>query len=727
MRQDRSFRVPRVHEDVDEIRRNTLRSVALLVTATGGITAWLALPVEGLNAIEFLIYVSIFCLGISLYVLQSARNHVIYIVLLAGPFTIFCISILYLEGVFIPFLGVFVVILNAAVNPIAGFVAALMSSVAVGLLLARQDLLVPVLLLLWLTAIAEWVSSRGLYTALKWAWNAQERSDHLIRQLRDNQGELNRTIAALTEATRRLQRIGHELAVARIQADRLRELKSRFAANISHELRTPLNLILGFSETMHVTPDVYGDLDWPNSLRQDVRRLYQSSRQLSELIDDVLDLSRIDGGDMPIHKNPADLVAVIHDALGLIRDLLRGRDLELRAELPDLPVVDMDQTRIRQVLVNLLNNAARFTEHGTVTVSAQVKKTEIVVSVADTGTGIPAAELGRIFDEYHQVDMSLRTAKDGVGLGLAISRRFVELHGGRMWVESKVGKGSTFYFSLPLSAEAAYRQLTSTGPSTLQRTGDECIVLVDEDMDTCDLFGRYLAEYRVIQAMGMPQACAAIEEAQPIALVINTIPDPQVQQDAVEQALRIAPPKMPVILCSIPSRSWTAHHAGAELCLVKPIQRHQLVSLLRRYPSAREVLIVDDDAAFVQLMVRYLQTIKREFRVRWAYDGEKALALLHELRPDLLLLDLVMPRMDGFELLEYMRSDAEMQDIPVVVVTATDYAYGVLSDRPSGVQLLRATGLRPMETVHYLTAILDISRSMAEGSTLTAPGVVADG
>jgi CheY-like chemotaxis protein len=184
---------------------------------------------------------------------------------------------------------------------------------------------------------------------------------------------------------------------------------------------------------------------------------------------------------------------------------------------------------------------------------------------------------------------------------------------------------------------------------------------------------------------------------------------------------------MPVILCSIPSRSWTAHHAGAELCLAKPIQRHQLVSLLDSYPAAREVLIVDDDAAFVQLMVRYLQTIKREFRVRWAYDGEKALALLHESRPDLLLLDLVMPRMDGFKLLEHIRSDAEMQDIPVVIVTATDYAYGALSDRPSGVQLLRATGLRPLETVHYLTAILDISRFMAEGSTLITPGVVADG
>ncbi len=706
------------HLDVEELRRNIITLEAVLFMAAGGVAAWLILPAEKLDPYLLLIYLSVFGVGVAAYPLRATSRRLASAVLLIGPVAIYALSLARMPISAVPFFAVLIVILNAAVDPALGFASAVLSTIPLLIFVRPQGVLFPALALLWLTAVAEWVSSRGLYTALDWAWNSQSRANELVRQLRENQGALNRTVAALTEATRRLQRMGLDLATARVQADRLWELKSRFAANISHELRTPLNLILGFSETMHLTPDVYGDMNWPAPLRQDIRRIYQSSRQLSELIDDVLDLSRIDGGELPIHRQPCDLSTVVHDALNLIRDLLRGRNLTLVAQLPaELPRLYVDQTRIRQILVNLLNNAARFTRQGTITVSAEVTDGEVVVSVADTGIGISPEELPRIFDEYHQVDVSLRTAKDGVGLGLAISRRFVELHGGRIWAQSTLGEGSTFRFSLPVGDGAAYSHLVRTKPLAPRQSQEPTLLLVDQDPDVHALLSRYLTKYRIVPVDDVAGATALIQELQPHAVLINTVPDTEVQQALADQALRAVPPKLPVILCSIPSRSWTAHLIGADRCLLKPVQRDELLSALAEYPDADDVLIADDDAGFVQLMVRYLQTAGKAYRVRYAYDGERALAMLRESPPDLLLLDLIMPHLDGFELLNVLHADPDLASISVIIVTATDHAYSDLGDGKGEVRLLRLSGLGAMQTIEYLGALLDVSQpqSVSQG------------
>ncbi|MDI7277709.1 MAG: histidine kinase dimerization/phospho-acceptor domain-containing protein, partial [Anaerolineae bacterium] len=211
--------------------------------------------------------------------------------------------------------------------------------------------------LLWIATGLEWLSSRGLYTALGWAWDSHQRANRLVQELRARQEELNTTVTALTEATRRLQRTSYELAVARVRADEARELKERFAASISHELRTPLSLILGFSEMMYFRPTVYGEVQWPPALRRDVYQLYQSSKQLLDLLADVLDLSRIDASQMPVRRESADLGAVIAEAVDVVSDLLRGHDVVLNADVPSaLPPLPFDRTRIRQVLINLLSN-----------------------------------------------------------------------------------------------------------------------------------------------------------------------------------------------------------------------------------------------------------------------------------------------------------------------------------------------------------------------------------
>ena len=708
--------------DLDEVRGRSLAFAALFLVVAGGVASWLLLPAEDLDPYHLLIAASLFALGIAVLLLREKRLGLAQAVLLVGPVLTFALALSHVRAQFIPFFGALIVILNAAANPYASLGAALVASIPLALFTQPQELLVPALLLLWLTALSEWVSSRGLYMALDWVWSAQQRADHLVQQLRQNQGELNRTIAALTEATRRLQRIGHELAAARLNSDRLRELKSRFAANISHELRTPLNLILGFSETMHLTPDVYGPLEWPTALRQDVRRIFQSSKQLAELVDDVLDLSRIDGGEMPIHRETADLGLVIQDALELIRDLLRGRDLTLRADLPSaLPTLSIDRARVRQVLVNLLNNAARFTERGSITVSASLAENQVVVSVADTGIGMAPEELELVFDEYHQVDMSLRTAKDGAGLGLAISKRFVELHGGRIWVESELSRGSTFYFTLPLDPAASYSRLIRTDDLRIQRQSEACVVLVENDPAVHSLLERYLSDYRIVHARSLEDAEAAAREMQPLAVVVNTYPEAEMQQEIAKRSLAAMPPGVPVVICSLPTRSWIARLAGADRCLVKPIQRDELIELLGDYPQATRIMIVDDDAGFVQLMARYLQTANDRMDVSWAYGGERALMLMRESPPDLLLLDLVMPKVDGLDLLKAMRAEANLASIPVVIVTATDYAHESLDDEPRSVQIHRSVGLGTMETMRYLGTILGVSQPGLPGSNAIAP------
>src|SRR5581483_2122963 len=224
-----------------------------------------------------------------------------------------------------------------------------------------------------------------------------------------------------------------------------RRIKAEFAANISHELRTPLNLIIGFSEILMSVPHGAGGRELSPSSRADVDVIYRNAKHLSNLIDDVLDLSQIDVGRMGLTKERADLRGIAAEAVTAIARLYEVRDLTLANEVPsDLPPVYVDRTRIRQVLINLLNNAARLTPSGGTTIRARVEENSVVVVVADTGVGIAPEDIPKVFEEFRQLDGTTRRAHDGSGLGLAICRRFVEMHGVAIWAESRPGTGTSF-------------------------------------------------------------------------------------------------------------------------------------------------------------------------------------------------------------------------------------------------------------------------------------------
>jgi|GEM_PF-1856934 len=330
---------------------------------------------------------------------------------------------------------------TSAISVAVGAVAFMPASYSMGWLSA----------LILLTVVMLQTSVASLYTALAWYRAMQERADALLNESREHQAKLTQTLKSLDLAYQNQNRMQQQLISARQQADEARRLKQRFAANISHELRTPLNLIVGFSEVMVMTPEIYNGNRLPPKLAHDLYQIYTSSRHLLEMVDDVLDLSQAELSAFSLDFERTSVADFIEDSAEVFRNIFRDGRLRFSITLaPGLPEVEMDRTRTRQVILNLLSNAHRFTDSGEVGLSVWQADQEVLFAVKDTGRGIPPDKHAQIFEEFYQVDSSLSRKNGGAGLGLAISKRFVETHQGRIWVESAPDDGATFTFSLPL-------------------------------------------------------------------------------------------------------------------------------------------------------------------------------------------------------------------------------------------------------------------------------------
>jgi CheY-like chemotaxis protein len=353
--------------------------------------------------------------------------------------------------------------------------------------------------------------------------------------------------------------------------------------------------------------------------------------------------------------------------------------------------------------LNLLNNAARFTEAGKVRVEAKQVEGEVLVSVSDTGPGIPADQTSLIFDEFYQVDRSLHRKHGGAGLGLAISKRFVEAHDGRIWVESEEGVGSTFTFALPIPGEyVPLARLKLDRPLELQREEARVpILVVDPDSAVADLVHRHIEEYEVIQVEDAERVTEQVLLHHPQAVVYNVPPGEG------ERHQNLALP-VPFIECSLPSRSWVANDLAVAACLTKPVTREQLLHEIGRLGNVHDVLVVDDDWGFCQLVVRTLEATDQSYKVRRACDGADGLQAMRDRRPDVVLLDLIMPGVDGFEVLERMRMAPQLADVPVILVTATSYAEDALEQHRGQVVIHRSEGLNPSEVLRCLRAVIGV-------------------
>jgi signal transduction histidine kinase/DNA-binding response OmpR family regulator len=535
-----------------------------------------------------------------------------------------------------------------------------------------------------------WSVTQSLLTVAQWSLSSYEQARQRVAEAQEHRLELKQTQEDLIQANGELARLSDRLKAMYQAAEEARRAKEEFVANVSHELRTPLNMIIGFSEMITQSPQVYDD-NLPPALLDDIDAIYLNSQHLSRLVDDVLDLSQVEAGRLALSKEWAFLPDIIQAAALAVHDLLDSKGLYLELDLPaDLPSVFCDSTRIRQVVLNLLSNASRFTERGGVRIQATQEREHVVVSVTDTGPGIAPQDQERLFEPFQQLDSSIHRRHGGSGLGLNISKRFVEMHGGEMWLESEVGRGTTFHFNLPLdvllpptSVNAAdarrwfspyseYEYRIRTGRSKAEAPVVLPRFVVLEDGETLQrLLARYLDGFEVSSVRDTEQAIHELDRSPAQALVVN-MPAPAGPPTGLE-GLSSLPYGTPAITCWVPGTDEIAQHIGAVRYLVKPITREALLSTLEGLgEEIRSVLVVDDQPNVLQLFARMLSSAGQRYRILRAKSGQRALSLLRQRRPDVMLLDLIMPGMDGFQLLQEKERDPSIRDIPVVIISSRD-------------------------------------------------------
>ncbi len=517
-------------------------------------------------------------------------------------------------------------------------------------------------LLLSSTARAEFgEEDRQLLSALADHASIAIENARLFAQVRRHAEELEQRVET---RTRELQDANQRLQDASRH-------KSEFLANMSHELRTPLNAIIGFTRlVMRRTKDILPEKQYEN-----LDKILISSDHLLQLINGILDLSKIEAGRMEVRPGVVNLLELIDSCLRTVEPLVKTDRLRLQKDVPDrLLALFTDGEKLKQILINLLSNAVKFTEAGTVTVSVQQSSSMVSIAVSDTGIGIPPDALEMIFEEFRQADSSSTRRYGGTGLGLSISRHFARLLGGDVTVQSQVGVGSTFTVTVPSHFRVAASPTThdEVGNRDAGSENGRVILAIDDDPDVIYLLRENLAEagYRVVGALSGEDGLQKAKNLKPYAITLDIMMPSMNGWEVLHQLKADSTTRdVPVVVVSIIDNKDLGYHLGAFDYLLKPLDRDAILSALSRVHQARGPLLVVDDDPMVADMVR--QLLEGEpYQVTAVEDGQQALEAIARDRPSVILLDLVMPRMDGFELLKRLKTDDRYRQIPVIVLTA---------------------------------------------------------
>ena len=490
-----------------------------------------------------------------------------------------------------------------------------------------------------------------------------------------------------------------ELLRARRDAEGANSAKSQFLASMSHELRTPLNAIIGYSEMLQEDAADRGE----SASVPDLQKIHSAGKHLLALINDVLDLSKIEAGKMQLYLETFEVAPVVEQVASTVRPLVEKNANRLVVQCAaDLGAMHSDVTRIRQVLLNLLSNASKFTDHGTITLEVERVGREVMFRVRDTGIGMTAEQLGRLFETFSQAEASTAAKYGGTGLGLAISRRFCQLMGGDVEAASEVGAGSTFTVRLPAEGPVEAAPLADAAqPGRAGAAGT--VLVIDDDASARDLVTRFL-EKQGLEVIGVADGAAGLKAARtrrPHVITLDVVM-PGMDGWAVLTALKGDPvtADIPVVMLSVVDEKNLAFALGASDFLTKPIDRDRLTRVLQKYERAgapRRVLVVEDDSLTRAALRRAMES--EGWDVVEAENGRVALERSAEWVPDLVLLDLMMPEMDGFEFLEALRAREAWRGVPVVVITAKELTEADRRRLNGGVERVVAKGGRGLEAL----------------------------